>query len=569
MRIGRYEFPEDRYYDHLHNWVKFEGPLVVQGMTDYALQMAGAVFYIELPRVGRQVEQGEQLTALETEAGIVRLRAAVSGEIVETNSLLRENVRLIHREPYGQGWIVKILPLRREELSRLQRPDDPAFQEWFRQHLAGEGPSLPPDREVLALRQDLERAYSRMETLYEIARATTSTLDLDEVLQRIVQRTAEAFGAKGCSIRLLEEGGQFLRIAASWGLSERYRNLGPIEVQRSGIDREALQGQPVIVLDAPNDPRTDRPEEVAREGICSILCCPLIVRGRPIGVIRIYSAACEAWGKKEADFLMAIANEVAVAIANAMAYRRLEEIDRAKSQFVLTVTHELRAPVATVQSLLRAISGGYAGQVSPKQKELIERAERRVVFLQQLIDDLLDLAAGKTEHIAEPPHPVLLNPLVDKAVGQLRPVAEEKGQVLQLRISPQPLRALATEDGIERIVVNLVGNAVKYTPAGGRIEVSLEEQDGEAVLVVSDTGIGIPEEALPRLFEEFFRAENAKAVEREGTGLGLSIVKSLVERYGGRIAVTSRLGHGSTFSVRLPLLSGQVGDEIRSKLAVM
>lgn len=565
MRIGRYEFPEDRYYDHLHNWIQFEGPLVVQGMTDYALQMAGAIFYIELPRVGRQVEQGEQLTALETEAGIVRLRAAVSGEIVEANPLLRENARLIHREPYGRGWIVKILPFRREELSRLQRPDDPAFQEWFRQHLAGEAPSLPPDREVLALRQDLERAYSRMETLYEIARATTSTLDLDEVLQNVVQRTAEAFGAKGCSIRLLDESGQNLRLAAAWGLSERYRSLGPIEVHRSGIDREALQGQPVIVLDAPRDPRTDNPEEVEREGICSILCCPLIVRGRAIGVIRIYSAACEGWGKKEADFLMAIANEVAVAIANAMAYRKLEEIDRAKSQFVLTVTHELRAPVATVQSLLRVISGGYAGQVSSKQKELIERAERRILFLQQLIDDLLDLAAGKTEHIAEAPYPVVLNPLVDKVVGQLRPVAEEKAQDLRVHVSPQPLAVLATEDGMERILVNLVGNALKYTPTGGSIEVTLDQKDGEAVLIVSDTGIGIPEEALPHLFEEFFRAENAKAIEREGTGLGLSIVKSLVDRYGGRIAVSSRLGQGSTFTVHLPLLSEQVDDEIRNK----
>jgi glycine cleavage system H protein len=91
LRIGRYEFPEDRFYDHLHNWVQLEGRMVVQGMTDYALQMAGAILYIELPRIGRQVEQGEQITALETEAGIVRLRAAVSGEIAATNPLLHEN----------------------------------------------------------------------------------------------------------------------------------------------------------------------------------------------------------------------------------------------------------------------------------------------------------------------------------------------------------------------------------------------------------------------------------------------------------------------------------------------
>lgn len=553
MRIGRYDFPEDRFYDRFHNWILPEGRLVVQGMTDYALQMAGAILYIELPRIGRQVEQGEQITALETEAGIVRMRAAVSGEIAATNPLLQESARLLHREPYGQGWIVKIFPFRREELPQLYRPDDPAFQEWFRQHLAGEGPTLPPQREVLALRQDLERAYSRMETLYEIARSTTSTLDLDQVLQSVVQHAAEAFGAQGCSIRLLDEGGRALRIAAAWGLSERYRSLGPIEVQRSGIDREALQGQPVIVVQAPLDPRTDNPQEVEREGICSILCCPLLVRGRAIGVIRIYSAACERWDRKEADFLMAIANEVAVAIANALAYQKLAEIDRAKSQFVLTVTHELRAPVATLQSLLRVIADGYAGEVSEKQKELIDRATRRTAFLQRLIDDLLDLAAGKTEHLAETPRPVALNPLVLKVANQLRPLAEVKQQELQVRVPDVLLVVTAIEEGIERILTNLVGNAIKYTPPGGRIEVLLEQMEQEAHLVVRDTGIGIPAEAQPHLFEEFFRAENAKAIEREGTGLGLSIVKSLVDRYGGRIGVESAVGRGTTFTVLLPL----------------
>jgi len=311
----------------------------------------------------------------------------------------------------------------------------------------------------------------------------------------------------------------------------------------------------VIVLEAPLDPRFQYPEEIEREGICSVLCCPLMVRDQAIGVIRIYSAACYRYGKEEADFLLTIASEVAAAIANAIAYRKLEDIDRAKSQFVLTVTHELRSPVATVQSLLRVISGGYAGEVSSKQRELIARAERRTVFLQQLIDDLLDLAAGKTEHLAEAPHPVVVNPLVTKVVNQLRSVAEGRSQDLRVYVPHEALSVQATGDGIERILVNLVGNAVKYTPQGGRIEVTLDRYDRDAVIIVSDTGIGIPEEAIPRLFEEFFRAENAKAIEREGTGLGLSIVKSLVERYGGRIAVISQAGQGSTFTVHLPLLA--------------
>ncbi len=567
MQIERYNFPEDRLYDRRHNWVRLEDGWVVQGLSDYARQSAGPILYLELPRLGRQVVQGEPLAALEAERGVIRVWAAVSGEVVAVNEHLQKEAGLLYADPYGQGWLVRLRPSRPQELRELNRPDDPAFKEWFLLHLSEEiAHGLGrPERELLSLRRDLERTYHRLETLYEIGRATSSTLNLEQVLQVVVRRTAEALDAKGCSIRLLDESGQVLRIAAAWGLSEEYQQKGPVEVRRSAIDREALQGKPVVVLEAPLDPRFQYPEEIEREGICSVLCCPLLVRGQAIGVIRVYSAACYRYGQEEADFLMTIASEVAVAIANAIAYRKLEEIDRAKSQFVLTVTHELRAPVATVQSLLRVVSGGYAGQVSSKQKELVERAERRILFLQQLIDDLLDLAAGKTEHIAESPHPLLLNPLVAKVVGQLRPMAEEKSQDLRVYIPHEPLSVLAVEDGIERILVNLVGNAIKYTPSGGHIEVMLERRADEAALIVSDTGIGIPEEALPHLFEEFFRAENAKAIEREGTGLGLSIVKTLLERYGGRISVSSRLGQGSTFTAYLPLLPGQVDDEIRKK----
>lgn len=562
MQIERYLFPEDRFYDRQHNWVRVEDGLIVQGLSDYARQARGQVLWLDLPRPGRWVVQGEPLTALEAEQGVIRVPAAVSGEVVAVNEQLQRNAALISTDPYGQGWLVKIRPTRREELQRLTRPDDPAFKEWFLVYLSGEISRQlgRPEQEMLSLRRDLERAYHRLETLYQITRATTSTIHLEQVLQTVVRLTAEALDAKGCSIRLLDDSGQVLRIVAAWGLSDQYLQKGPVEVRHSLIDQEALQGKPVIVLEAPLDPRFQYPEEIEREGICSVLCCPLMVHGQAIGVIRVYSAACYRYGQEEADFLMTIASEVAVAIANAMAYRKLEEIDRAKSQFVLTVTHELRSPVATVQSLLRVILGGYAGQVSPKQKELIERAERRIVFLQQLVDDLLDLAAGKTEHLAETPRPVVLNPLVTKVVAQLRPVAEEKSLDLRVYVPHEALTVLAVEDGIERILVNLVGNAIKYTLPGGRVEVTLERRGNEAALIVSDTGIGIPEDALPHLFEEFFRAENARSIEREGTGLGLSIVKNLVERYGGRIGVESRLGQGSTFTVHLPLLGTAVGD---------
>lgn len=571
VRIERYEFPDELLYDRLHNWVRLKDGMAVQGLTAYAWQTIGTIGSIDLPAPGRSVGRSEELTALAGTGETLRLRAAISGEIVAVNQRLQQKPALAGQEPYGSSWLLQIRPSQPQELEQLRRPDDPFFMEWF---LLARSAELArqlggPEHAILSLHHDLEQTHNRLEILYEIARAATSTLDLDQVLQIVARRTVDIFDAQGCSIRLLKEGGLTLNLAAAWGLSPACLERDPIDIRHSPIDRQALCGEAFSVPDIRQDVRFPNAEALAKEGICAVLCCPLMVRGRASGVIWVYGAAGACYGEEDAEFLHTIANQVAVAIANAMAYRELAEIDRAKSQFVLTVTHELRAPVATVQSLLRVISGGYAGEVLPKQRELIERAERRTLFLQQLIDDLLELAEGKTEQLAQAPHPVLLNPLVQKVVNQLRPVAEEKEQDLRVYVPHTSLYVQATEEGIGRIVTNLVGNAIKYTPPRGSVEITLDPQNAEARLVVRDTGIGIPPEALPHLFEEFFRANNAKQIEREGTGLGLSIVKSLVDRYGGRIAVESQLGGGSTFTLLLPLLDSRDDlDGIRQQDAV-
>jgi two-component system phosphate regulon sensor histidine kinase PhoR len=177
---------------------------------------------------------------------------------------------------------------------------------------------------------------------------------------------------------------------------------------------------------------------------------------------------------------------------------------------------------------------------------------RRLDLLENLINDLLDLAAGKAAGAAKA-EPVLLNASIGRVMLLLQPRAEDKG----IRMTFQPCRdqlvVQGTEDGLDRIFVNLVGNAIKYTPSGGTVGVSLQQVEGQAQLEISDTGIGIPEQAMPELFKEFYRAPNAKQSGEVGTGLGLAIVKNLVEQYGGRIQVKSREGRGTTFTVAFPL----------------
>ena len=236
----------------------------------------------------------------------------------------------------------------------------------------------------------------------------------------------------------------------------------------------------------------------------------------------------------------------------ARAFEQLEKLDRGKSRFVLTVTHELRSPLATATSLLETLAGGYAGPLTEPQADLVRRARGRMEGLRALVNDLLDLAAGRTGLKARRVDSVDVREVVRAAADGLRGRAEAGGVAIRVNTPDAPLVTRADTADLRLALDNLLDNAVKYTPEGGRVEVKAEGSgDGRwAEVSVVDTGIGIPAEAVSRVFDDFYRAPNAKAVKAEGTGLGLSIVRGIVERCGGRISVESQEGKGSRFVVQ-------------------
>jgi signal transduction histidine kinase len=406
----------------------------------------------------------------------------------------------------------------------------------------------------MAISQRLRRRESELAGLYQSARLTTSTLDLQLVLNRLTEATVKALRCKGSSIRLLDNKGRHLEMIATHGLSDAYVGIGPIDPGRALIDREVLSGRTVLVEDAPNDPRIQYPEAMRAEGLESELCAPVIGKRGAIGVIRAYGGEGHRFTKDDAVFLRAVAAQGAVAIENAEAYQLLENLDRDKSRFVRTVTHELRAPVQVAENLLAVLCEGYAGQLSSKQDELVGRARQRIRFLEMLVNDLLDLAAGKAEGRIDrsEPAPVSLNTVLREIHERYETTAVAKGLGLRLDCPAEPLCAWGDRAELDRMLTNLVNNALKYTKHG-EVRMRLERDEDYARIAIADTGIGIPGEALPHLFEEFYRARNAKDLEEEGTGLGLAIVRDLVDRLNGRIAVESVEKEGTTFTVTLPL----------------
>jgi signal transduction histidine kinase len=407
----------------------------------------------------------------------------------------------------------------------------------------------------------LRRREDELAGLYRSVQATTSTLDLSEVLNQLAEATTRSLRCKGAAIRLLDKTGSHLELAGAFGLSKEYRHKPPIPVAGASIDQEALSGKTVVVDDTAQDERLLHPSEAVAEGIRSILSTPLSGKTGAIGVLHAYGSAPGSFTEDDATFLGAIAAQGAVAIENARSYRLLQDLDKSKSQFVRIVTHELRSPVQVVTSLLNLLERGYTGDLNQKQADLVMRARRRIQVLQTLIDDLLDLAAGKADVLAPTERgPVSLTEVVRAVSARYEGAAQEKGLALYLECPADSLQVWGDRSELDRLLNNLLSNAIKYTPAG-QVSVRLEEAEGSARITVADSGIGIPQDAMPQLFQEFFRARNAKALEEKGTGLGLSIVQDLVHRYGGTIDVDSAQGQGTTFTLTLPLARRLAGRE--------
>ncbi len=233
--------------------------------------------------------------------------------------------------------------------------------------------------------------------------------------------------------------------------------------------------------------------------------------------------------------------------------RKLEEVEKAKATFIRLVTHELQAPIAAIQGYLQLILDGY---VEPeKQREVLEKASARAQEQMALIADLLTLSKLRDARQREQATEVRLDELLRQVLEPFQAQAVEKGVLLRANIEGEipAVRGIAGE--FKSLFANLISNAIKYTPAGGSVAVSLRTDDGKVIGCVSDTGIGIPPEARDRLFSEFFRADNAKAMALRGTGLGLVIVKQAVENAGGQIWVESELNRGTTFTFTIPTMA--------------
>ena len=241
------------------------------------------------------------------------------------------------------------------------------------------------------------------------------------------------------------------------------------------------------------------------------------------------------------------------------AYRQaniqLERKDRIKDEYVARVTHHVKGHLAAIQSCNDVVVLGLAGPLSDKQKQFIDKSAARTRSLVTFVKKLLRLTQMRLSDDHDSSQFSLTDTLSAAVAGAMSG-AEEKGISLTSEVSLSRDTIYGEPFSIDEIVTTMLFNAIKFTPAGGTVTVRAKEEDGHIRVDIADTGIGIPEQELSRVFDEFYRASNASAMEKEGTGLGLAIARQVVERHGGRIWVESEEGKGSVFSVTFPLVIG-------------
>ena len=400
--------------------------------------------------------------------------------------------------------------------------------------------------ELLRVSKEMHASNAKLTALYEMIKNMGVCSDIQDLMDSATRNAARIMGVKGCSIKLLDEQRKMLRFASTYGLSEDYVAKGSIDIEKSSINREIIQGSFYSIGKIDEKDYFEYPENIRKEGIASMVCLPLRVEKMVIGVFCVYSDVSYYFVDSDIKFFSLMSDLTALAIESLKS-------ELSKTWFLKKAAHQLRSPSNAIYSMLKTIRKGYLGPVTQEQEKTIERCEKRIEILGQVINDLLELGIKQADITKTIIHPVDSTKIIKALINLYQTRALEKGIEITFHIEDSLPQIMADERLIDDLFINLISNAIKYTRPGGKVQVSLvKESQNHVRFEVSDTGIGIHEEDIPRLFSEFFRTENAKEYVEEGSGLGLVIVKGILDRLKGTISVKSKSGEGTRFTCLLP-----------------
>jgi signal transduction histidine kinase len=324
--------------------------------------------------------------------------------------------------------------------------------------------------------------------------------------------------------------------------------------------RILLECKPVQIVDALADPEYAMHELQKRAGFRTMLGVPLLREGVPIGLLSVNRTTVRPFTDKQIELVTAFADQAAIAIENVRLFdeiqdksRQLEVASQHKSQFLANMSHELRTPLNAILGYTELMVDGAYGEPSEKMLGVLKRLEANGRHLLGLINDVLDLSKIEAGQLVLELSDYSIQDIAQTVRSTLEPLAADKKLGFKLDLAPELPPGHGDGRRLTQVLINLVGNAIKFTDTG-EVAIKAEANNGSFHVLVRDTGAGISAADQAKLFQEFQQADNAITRKKGGTGLGLAISKRIIEMHGGRIWVESQVGQGSTFAFTLPVI---------------
>ena len=429
------------------------------------------------------------------------------------------------------------------------------------------------ERKVEDRTRELAQSVEELRALGEVSQAVNSSLDLETVLDTIVAKAVQLSGTDAGTIYVFDEASGEFQLRSTYGMSQQL--IAALKSHHTGLSeglaQATAQRAPTQVADLRNRPSppqraTPIQQIVLEAGFRARMIVPLLGANRVVGALVVRRKAPGEFPARTVDLLQTFAAQSVLAIQNARLFReveikghQLEVASRHKSQFLANMSHELRTPLNAILGYAELILDNIYGDMPQRMRGVLERVQTNGKHLLGLINDVLDLSKIEAGQLTLSLEDYSIGDVVQNVVTVIEPLASEKSLALKVELPNDLPTAHGDQRRLTQVLLNLVGNAIKFTDSG-EVAIKVATGNGAYTLAVCDTGPGIDPADQSKIFEEFQQADSSATKTKSGTGLGLSISRRIVAMHGGRIWVKSTPGRGSTFFVKVPVnVERQVG----------
>jgi diguanylate cyclase (GGDEF)-like protein len=467
----------------------------------------------------------------------------VAGKLVQPLLLLHEGTEHIGKGNLGHRLQVKT----NDEIESLADKFNEMAEKLSESYATLEQKVLARTRELQALNQ--------------IATTANQSLELQGLLDTTLEKVIEVTGFESGYVEIFNPSENRLAMKSHFGLTSTLLN----ELHTAGtlqISLEVIDTRAPLILEGAHISETNNP--LINAGYQTLIVFPVQSKNKIIGAFTLASRAARTFTAQDLQLLSSIGNQIGTAVENAYLFQKeqetvekLMEMDRIKSEFLSNVSHELRTPLTSIIGFSEILLDRLAGELTPDQESYVRNMNTSGQHLLEIINNLLDLSKIKAGKMEIHPHLFSLRSLLETIQQTIIPMTYKKGLHFNLSIDEEVDMVYTDEGKVKQILLNLLGNAIKFTPAKGSVELQVRAgRLGRARSIemsVRDTGIGIPADALKKIFDEFQQIDGSYTRDYPGTGLGLAITKRFVDILGGEISVESRSGVGSTFRISIPI----------------